>query len=137
MAAVISFPQHGYSPGQHIEGPAMILDSARSYLLTYDVSQFLNPVGVVDVSVEVSLDGATWIGNGGASRNGGSGSDRKGNTMTTATVSSDLFMGWDARSHPTQAPSLVVVPAVGRQVRVIITTTGTGIVIGPGTLDVS
>jgi hypothetical protein len=135
---VLSFPQATVAVGSHTVGPVLIADDAVDYVVEYDVSLFLDPESTLEVTVEISLDdGATWLGNGGASREGGVGLDKNGNPMTTASLYAPLFMGWDQDGFATQDPELVVTPATGRQVRGTLVVSGSSVTVGPGTVTIS
>lgn len=118
---VINIPQRTLA-NQTIRTPEDTVPvGAEWYDLTFDITQFLDPVERFEISCEVSQDnGATWEYGGGASRFGGVGFAKDGVTpLTTA--------GLRVTARNPQNPN--------RRIRAAIAAFGT-FVIGPGTLTI-
>jgi hypothetical protein len=117
-AGSATLPPSNYGPGVVTLGPANVAGSLSQAVVSFDISQHLDPTILWQVAIEISLDnGQTWLMMGGFTRPGGpvrSGPDGVPRTTIVMTI-----------KHP---------PGGGRRIRCVMTITG-GVVATSGTIS--
>ena len=90
----VTIPTRTYQVGSANIASSAVPVSAEEMVLTLDVTSWTNPAIVVDVAMEMSLDGgATWVPAGRAplqSRADGTWKDYRGNVITAVSAT----FGW-------------------------------------------